>query len=376
MHYDHIVVGAGTMGMAAGYFLAREGKNVLLLDAFQPPHAEGSHHGETRLIRFAYGEGEQYVPFVLRAFELFKELESLSGKEIFRRVGVLNIGHKHESFLKNIMKSSEQYDLPIEHLSHKEVNARWEGLRLTEGMEACFEPNSGVLFSERVIAAYKELAVKEGAELVGNDRVVAIEPSNDQAKVVTESGASYTAESVVITVGAWGEKLFETMHVQVPVTPIRKCFAWYEADESVYGDAVFPGFTYSRGEVQYYGFPSIDGAGLKIGRHDLGDEVDPDEPLAPFGEVAGDREHLDDFLARIMPKTGPLKFGKTCMYNMTPDHHFIIDRLPGYENIVMATGFSGHGFKFASAVGEALKDMVLEEKPKVDLRPFSLERFG
>src|SRR5690625_2010102 len=119
MHYDHIVVGAGSMGMAAGYFLARQGRKVLLLDAFQPPHTRGSHHGETRLIRLAYGEGKHYVPFILRAYELWKELESLSEKEIFRQVGILNFAPTNDSFIHNIVASSKQYQLPIELLSAK-----------------------------------------------------------------------------------------------------------------------------------------------------------------------------------------------------------------------------------------------------------------
>lgn len=375
MHYDHIVIGAGSMGMAAGYYLAREGKNVLLLDAFQPPHNRGSHHGETRLIRIAYGEGEQYVPFVLRALELFKELESVTNKEIYRQVGILNIANKKDMFLENIIKSSEQYDLPIEHLSYKDVNQRWEGIQLTKDFEACFEAKSGVLMSENIIEAYHQLTLHEGATFIGNNKVVSIEPTNDLVTVVTERGDVYTAGSIIISVGAWAKKLLEAMNVKVPVKPIRKCFAWYEADESIYGDSVFPGFIYTNGEIQYYGFPSIDRAGLKIGRHDSGDDVDPDEPIAPFGEVAGDQEDLDEFLSQYMPKVGSIKYGKTCMYNMSPDSHFIIDVLPDHPNVVIATGFSGHGFKFSSAVGEALKDLALQMEPKIDVSPFKLNRF-
>lgn len=375
MHYDYIVVGAGSMGMAAGYFLAKESKSVLLLDAFEPPHSRGSHHGETRLIRLAYGEGERYVPFVLRAYELWQELADLSNQVIFQSTGILNFTPKNDPFINNVKSSAERYGLPLEHLTANDVNRRWDGIRLGAHMEACYEPTSGVLMSENVIEAYYQLAIKEGATFIGNSRVVHIEPNNEIVHVTTEHGEVYTANSIIVSVGAWAKKLVEQMNITLPVTPIRKVFAWYEADEELYGDHVFPGFIYTNKDLTYYGFPSIDGAGLKVGRHDAGEPINPDDPLASFGAQQGDREDLDEFLTTFMPGVGSLTYGKTCMYTMTPDSDFIIDTLPGYPNMVIAAGFSGHGFKFASAVGEALKDLALQKGTKVDLDSFSLDRF-
>lgn len=375
MHYDHIIVGAGSMGMAAGYYLAKEGRKILLLDAFHPPHDKGSHHGETRLIRLAYGEGPRYVPFVLRAKELWEELETLTDKEIFRRVGILNFSPQNDPYIENVIQSSKQFHLPLEQLTADEANRRWEGLNLPENIVACFEPSSGVLMIENIIKTYYELAVKAGAEVIGGSRVVGIEPKNDYVEVTTAQGNTYTADSIVLSVGAWAKQILNSLGVDLPLTPIRKTFAWYEANEVIYGDKVFPGFAYSSGDTAYYGFPSIDGVGLKIGRHDLGDEVNPDDEKIPFGEVKGDQEDLDQFLSQFMPKVGKIKFGKVCMYTMTPDSDFIIDTLPSHPNIAIACGFSGHGFKFASAVGEALKDLALNQKTKIDLTPFSLHRF-
>ncbi|MFD2131165.1 N-methyl-L-tryptophan oxidase [Pseudogracilibacillus auburnensis] len=375
MHYDHIIVGAGSMGMAAGYYLAREGKKTLLLDAFQPPHDKGSHHGDTRLIRFAYGEGARYVPFVLRAKELWEELETLTDKKVFHRVGILNFTPKDDPYMDNIIQSSKQYNLPVELLTPKEANKRWKGIHLTKDMTSCFEPTSGVLMTQNIIEAYYELAMKAGAEVIGNNRVVKIEPVKHIVKITTENGDTFTADSIILSVGAWSKQIMNDLQADLPITPIRKTFAWYEVVESIYDDSNFPGFTYTDGEKTYYGFPSIDRAGLKIGRHDLGDEVNPDEEKAPFGSVEGDQEDLDLFLKTFMPKVGKLKYGKTCMYTMTPDKDFIIDLLPNHPNIAIAAGFSGHGFKFASAVGEALKDLLLMGKPKIDLSPFSIKRF-
>lgn len=376
MYFEHIVIGAGSMGMAAGYFLSKEGGSTLVLDAFNPPHNKGSHHGESRLIRFAYGEGLRYVPFALRAGELWEELEQLVPNEIFRRTGVLNFTPKNDPYMATIIESSVQFNLPLEQLTAAEANERWKGLSLTDDYAISFEPTSGVLMTENIIKSYYELAVKEGATVKGNSRVKQIEPAADSVKVTLEDGTVYTAGSVVISVGAWANQMLDDMGLKLPLTPIRKTFAWYDAPEELYSDAVYPGFAYLDDTVGYYGFPSINGAGLKVGRHDLGDEVNPDEDKIPFGEVTGDQEDLDGFLQKFMPKVGHLKEGKTCMYSMTPDEDFIIDKHPDYPNIAIAAGFSGHGFKFSSAVGEALKDMALQQETKVDLTAFSINRFS
>lgn len=363
------------MGMATGYFLAKEGGKTLLLDAFNPPHDKGSHHGDTRLIRFAYGEGLRYVPFALRAGELWEELEKLVPQEIFRRTGVLNFTPKNDPYMATIIESSIAFNLPLEQLTATEANDRWKGLHVTDDIAVSFEPNSGILMTTNIIEAYYELAVKAGAEVKGNSRVVKIEPGTDIVKVTLDNGESYTANTLVISVGAWAKQLLNDLGLVLPLTPIRKTFAWYDAPEELYRDEVYPGFAYLDGTVGYYGFPSINGAGLKIGRHDLGDEVNPDEDKIPFGEVAGDTEDLDGFLQTFMPQVGTLKEGKTCMYSMTPDGDFIIDVHPDFSNIAIAAGFSGHGFKFASAVGEVLKDLVTKNPTKIDLSPFAISRF-
>lgn len=373
--FDTIIVGAGSMGLAAGYYLAKEGQSVLLLDAFEPPHDKGAHHGETRLIRFAYGEGLKYVPFALRAKALWEELEQQASREIFKRVGVLNFAPAGDPYMENVLASAQQFDLPLEVLTAEAANAKWPGVHFPGNMDIYFEPTSGVLMIENILHTYYELATKLGATIHGNERVTAIEATAEQVQVQTAKGHLYTAKNCIITVGAWAKSLLAETGVTLPLRPIRKTFAWYEADEELYNANHFPGFAYINGSEGYYGFPSIDGAGVKVGRHDLGISIHPDDAPIPFGEVAHDKEDLDRFLQTFMPQVGPLKFGKTCMYDMTPDEDFIIDMHPQFSNITFATGFSGHGFKFASAVGEALKDLITTGETKVDLAPFKLNRF-
>lgn len=372
MEYDVIVIGAGSMGMAAGYFLAKAGKQVLLIDAFHPPHTEGSHHGETRIIRFAYGEGASYVPFVKRAGDLWRELEQQANETLFLQTGVMNIGEASHSFIQNVVTSAALYNLPLEQYSAAEAMEKWPGLALPENFVACFEPTAGVLRVEACINAYKKLALASGATLHIHEKVQSIE-TDDLVRVLTDKGV-YEAKQLIVTAGAWTTELLQTIDVPLPVTPIRKTFAWFEADENLYNEEVFPAYCFELGNATYYGFPSIDKAGLKLGRHDGGEAINPNEPLRPFDEQ--DTVDLQHFIHRFMPQHGPLKFGKTCKYAMTPDEDFIIDFLPTHKHIIVAAGFSGHGFKFSSAVGEVLADLALHGKSKQDLSLFKLSRFA
>lgn len=375
MLYDHIIIGAGSMGAAAGYFLAKKGEKVLLLDRFHPPHDAASHHGETRLIRYAYGEGEFYVPFALRARDLWQQLEQEAGAEIFLQTGIVNVGRADEAFLQNVQQSAAQFDLPLDVLTAKEAMNKWPGMKLPEQFIACFEPTSGVLKTDKAISSYLQLAKQHGVVFMPHTKVIHLEAGETGVTVTTANGEVLKARQAIVTAGAWAKELLATTGLTIPVRPIRKTFAWYEAEEALYNREIFPGFAFQLGTESYYGFPSIEGAGLKVGRHDLGDAIHPDEEKISFGDVAGDQEDLDGFLARFLPQVGPLKFGKTCMYAMTPDEDFIIDRHPAHANILLAAGFSGHGFKFASAVGEALSELATNTPTTIDLQAFSLQRF-
>ena len=375
MHYHHIVIGAGSMGMAAGYQLAKEGGKTLLLDSFSPPHDKGSHHGETRLIRYAYGEGLEYVPFALRAGALWRELQEATNKKIFHQTGVLNAGAKETPFVQNVMASAQKFKLPLEVFSSAEVNEKWPGIKLPENYLGCFEPTAGVLLAENCIAAYRELALKEGAEIRTNSRVVTIDAQADKITVKTQDGAAFTADSIVLSVGAWAGDLLKQLNLTLPLNPVRKTFAWYEADEELYNENNLPGFAIQAEDAFYYGFPSINAAGLKIGRHDGGIPINPNEERMAYGEFPEDTGDLNSFIQTYMSSAGQLKYGKTCMYTMTPDEDFIIDLHPTHKNIAIAAGFSGHGFKFASAVGEALSQLIINGSTELDLTPFAINRF-
>ncbi|GKU82980.1 N-methyl-L-tryptophan oxidase [Niallia sp. NCCP-28] len=374
MHYDVIIVGAGSMGMAAGYFLSKSGKKTLLLDSFNPPHNKGSHHGDTRIIRHAYGEGEEYVPLALKAQELWYELEEKSGRQLFLQTGVLNVGNEASEFIQNIISSSKTYSLPLEVLDSAEVNKRWPGISLSNEYIGCFEPTSGVLKCEECIEAYRELAERHGATILPNSKVKELSVHENRVIIKLEA-QTFTSESLIVSAGAWSGSLLSMLNLHLPLNPIRKTFAWFKADEQLYNHKDFPAFSFETPNGLYYGFPSVEGAGLKVGRHDGGETIKPEEEMLRFGELKKDEGDVSQFLAEFMPSAGQLKYGKTCMYTLTPDEDFIIDRHPDYPNIAIASGFSGHGFKFSSAIGKILSELIISGRSEQNIAPFSINRF-
>ncbi|MCL6624982.1 MAG: N-methyl-L-tryptophan oxidase, partial [Alicyclobacillus shizuokensis] len=280
--YEVIVVGAGSMGMAAGWHLAQQGVRTLLIDAFHPPHTLGSHHGDTRIIRHAYGEGRQYVPLALRAQQLWLELQVEAGTQIFAQTGVLSLGRAGSPFMEEVVRSSASFDLPLEVLDAAEIRRRWPGWRLPDDYVGSLETSSGVLFSEHCIRAMRRLGEARGMQVLVNTPVDDIRVDGQGASV--RAGLSvYTAERVIVTVGAWAKRLLAAAGLDVPVLPMRKVIAWFECDEDLYGAAEFPAFTCETGKAHYYGFPSFGGTGIKVGRHDGGQAADPDTMERTFG---------------------------------------------------------------------------------------------
>ncbi|WP_404332077.1 N-methyl-L-tryptophan oxidase [Mesobacillus maritimus] len=375
MHYDVIIIGAGSMGMAAGYYLSKSGKKVLLLDSHHPPHTEGSHHGETRIIRHAYGEGEHYAALSLRAQELWDELQKLTDKKMFLQTGVLTVGASESDFIHNILKSAENHSLPVEKLSSSEINHRWEGFSVPKELMGCYEKNSGVLFTDASIEVYRDLAIENGANLKVSTKVQFVTPEDDIVYVETEKG-SYSADSLIVTAGKGTPKILPSLEMELPLQLVRKTYSWFESEEGLYHSNYFPAFAFELENELFYGFPSIDGAGVKIGRHDGGQPLTLDDSLKDFGDYPEDKGDVARFAATYFSADLEHKVGKTCTYTNTPDGDFIIDHHPQHQNVILACGFSGHGFKFSSVVGEILCQLITEGKTEYDLNRFSMDRFS
>ncbi len=374
---DYLIIGAGSMGLATADWLARHTEvSVQLLDAHSPPHQHGAHHGETRLLRQAYGEGSSYVPLAKRALALWKQLEAESGETLFLPTGVVNVGPPEAAFIGQVEASARQYGLALDSLSGDQLVRRWSGWALDNTMHGGFEREAGVLYVERILKCWRtRIEQYPRVSLATGAQVVALTPREQggwEARCADDR--VFSAERVLLAAGQHIAPLMAELDIDLPLTRVRKTFAWYDSDGR-YDMARFPGFslTTPSGAV-YYGFPDIDGAGFKMGRHDSGQPLPPGETMTAFGEHEDDMDELQQVVERYFPGVGALRHGAVCQYIRTPDEHFLIDEpLPG---LLVAGGFSGHGFKFACALGEAL-GLWLDQRqrlPELDL--FGLGRFS
>lgn len=370
MDYDLIIVGSGSVGSAAGYYATRSGLKVLMIDSAMPPHQAGSHHGETRLIRHAYGEGSRYVPMLLRAQTLWDELAELSSDKIFHRSGVLNIGPENSEFISNVKNSAETYNLVIQSLSAAEIREKWPLFTLQDGYCGVYEPNSGFLQSEMAVAAYIRLAREAGCAQLFNCPVESINWLDDGIEVSTIDGV-YRGAKLVVTAGTWVTKILP----ELPVKPLRKVFAWFHADGRYSEENHFPAFTLEtlQGD-QYYGFPSVKDE-LKLGKHNGGQWITEPEQRKPYGSVSQDGTESFNFFRHFLPGVGVSLRGASCTYDMTTDEDFIIDTLPDCDRLMVISGLSGHGFKFASVLGEIAALFAEDKTLPIDISAFTLKRF-
>lgn len=370
MVYDLIVIGSGSVGTAAGWYATRAGLKVLMIDSAHPPHQEGSHHGATRLIRHAYGEGARYVPLVLRAQQLWDELEQQCGERIMHRSGIINLSPANSPFITNVIESARQFQLEVEVLAPEQIRQRWPDIHVPEGYTGVFEPRSGYLKSEVAIRSWIRLAREAGCAQLFNCPVSAIAREGELQRVTTADG-DYYGRKLLLSVGT----AVKWFCPELPVTPVRKVFAWYQADGRYSETNKFPGFTVEMADgSQYYGFPAENNE-LKIGRHDGGQPMQSAEDRKPFGAFASDGSEVFNFLRHFLPGVGVCLHGAACAYDNSPDEDFIIDTLPEDNDRLIITGLSGHGFKFASVLGEIVSDFASNKSCQFDLSPFSLSRF-
>lgn len=373
--YDVIVLGGGTMGSAAAYYLAKEGKQVLVIDQYSIPNTYGSHHGHTRMFRLGNGNGAQYVPLGKESLSLWRELEEISGKVLFQQVGALTVGHENSEFVTEAIKSSINNGLAYVEMNANMIRERWPGIEIPDDYFGCFDPEAGFLFSEECIQTYKEEAIKLGTDVIENQAVVEIDLKDEDVTVFTAS-TDYTAAKLVVTAGAWFPKLLQSL--ELPIKPLRKTIGWFKPTvEKLYRED-FPCFIFDTDTIgHYYGFPDFDGGGVKLGRMDLGYDCDPDTVNREFGAYEDDEGDIRNFLEHFLPgAAGELVKGAASMFAMTPDEDFIVDIHPDYKNVCIAGGFSGHGFKFASVIGKILTELSNEGETQYDISFLRLKRFS
>ena len=344
------------------------------LEQFGPAHDLGSSHGKCRMIRKAYFEDPAYVPLVLRAYELWRELEHATGEEILRITGVLSVGNESSDIIRGARRAAAEHDLAVELLSQREVRARYPTLELWKDEVALLEKDAGVLDPERAVRAQLKLAEAAGAEARFGVSMESWHATNGGFEIRLSDDTQIFARKLVLALGAWFKETLESVGVRVRVQ--RNVQAWYLPGTHAYDAPGFPGFLVARPDLPapLYGFPDF-GDGIKAAFHGFGDLTDA-KNLDRAIDPARDLEPIARALEQWMPGAAKtLRAATPCMYTLTPDEHFVIDHHPEHANLVLCGGFSGHGFKFAPVVGEIGAELALDGGSDHDIEFLSLRRF-
>lgn len=370
---DVIVIGCGGFGSSAMFHLAQRGLKVIGIDRFHPPHDRGSSHGETRIIRKAYFEHPSYVPLLHRAWELWEELSQSVGERLIEQRELLMAGPPGSEVIEGARLSARLYGLPMENLTAAEAAIRYPEFHLPEDYAVAIESTAGYLWAERCVASHLKSAALLGAQLRHDETVLSVSSSGTGVQVQTDRGC-YSAGAAVVTSGAWTGQLMSDYARHISV--LRKTLCWFPAtSENWIRKDRAPLFFVDAPESQFYGIPSVDGETIKIGMHTGGEVISnpsdlsrqvTDDDERPIAQFAG------KYLGGIKPQAGR---SVICMYSMTPDGHFLLDRLPELP-IVVAAGFSGHGFKFTSVLGEVAADLVQLGQTGLDIGFLSVGRFS
>jgi len=370
--YDCIVLGVGGFGSGAAYHLARRGGRVLGLEQFGAAHDRGSSHGETRIIRKAYFEHPDYVPLLLHAYDLWRELEAESGRRLMHLCGLMLAGPPEGEAVGGARRSAELHRLPLESLTAREARARFPAFSFRDDFAAVYEADAGFLEVENCVRSHIERAEAHGAVIKTGEEAIGWESDGRTVRVRTAK-ETYAAKSLVVTAGAWSRKLLADL--SVPLEVVRKPQFWHPVASPAYNlSSGGPAYLFELSHGVFYGFPSLDEKTVKVAEHTGGAPVS--DPLnVDRGVSESDTEPVRRFLEEALPqvRSSPAR-RSVCMYTNTPDRHFIVDRHPQWSNVVVGAGFSGHGFKFTSVLGLALADLALEGTTPLPIRFLSLAR--
>lgn len=373
VEFDAIVLGLGGMGSAALFHLAQRGLRVLGIEQFELGHGRGSSHGQTRIIRKAYFEHPSYVPLLQRAYALWGELEQTTGRKLFYRTGMLVGGPSDGPVIAGMRRAASEHGLAIESLSAREAEGRFPAFRIPASHAAVFEPDAGYLLVEDCVLAHAEGALAAGAEILTGARVTGWTASDTGVRVELADGEC-VARALVVAAGPWAATMLADLNLPLEVR--RKVVFWYATQDArlaeqqgapVYGFQTPQGF--------FYGIPAIDERGVKAAHH-TGGQVVANPYEVNRGVRAADEAPVREFIAQYLPTLEPpAREHSVCLYTMTPDEHFVVDRHPEHPNVVLAAGFSGHGFKFAAVIGAILADLALSGATEAPIGFLGLGRF-
>lgn len=363
------------MGSATLCHLALRGARVLGLEQFAQGHTLGSSHGDSRIIRETYFEHPLYVPLVQRAHELWRDLEERSGARLMTITGGLMIGPRDGMVVTGTLRSVAEHNLPHEVMTAEEIRARFPEFRIKQDLTAVFDPRAGILDPEACNRAHIDVARTAGAEVRFNERATDWIADGDGVRVSTVNG-TYTADRLALTAGPWTSEALKGL--DLPLIVERQTLFWFDAAESTsYDSSRFPIYAYEfKPGTICYGFPRLS-RGVKASV--MHDGVLSNHPSQIDREIhASEVDPLRAALRPILPELAEaaVRDSAVCLFTNTPDHDFIIDFHPGFPQVLISSPCSGHGFKFASAIGEIQADLLTTGNSKFDLSPFKIGRFA
>ena len=371
-NWDVIVIGCGVMGASTSYNLAKRGLRVLTLERYGVNHRFGSSHGETRIIRLAYYEDPRYVPLLRRAYESWREAEKRAGKKLLQVTGGLMIGMPDGALLTGVLTSAKIHGIPHEVLSSSETEARFEAFTLGNGMSAVYEESAGILFAEECVRAFVGLASEEGCDFRFSEQVTRVRGSGEGVEVETPTG-THSADRLVLCGGAWNGALAGG---SIPLVCERQVPFWFSSGGlASFTPQRMPVFIMEeKKDVFYYGIPDV-GRGVKVARTHGGELSDPDRVKREVTE--SDIAPVREFMSRHLKKLhdSPIN-STTCIYSNTPDLNFAVGELASNRRITLVSACSGHGFKFASVMGEVAADLATDKRPSFDISFLSPDRFA
>ena len=372
---DVIVAGLGGMGSAAAYHLAARGERVLGLERHAPAHDKGSSHGESRIVRQAYFEGAEYVPLLFRAYELWEDLERETGEDLMTLCGGLFVGPEGGELVSGSAASSDAHGLPYEMLDARELKRRFPVFEPDPDAVALFEKKAGFVRPEGGVRAHLDRAASLGAELRFGEKVLSWEATDSGVRVRTGNGV-HEAGRLVVTAGAWAGELLADLGLPLEVT--RQILFWFRplGGTKAFAPQTLPIWIYEPPDGNmFYGFPTVDGADTVKAAFFRADGT-PTDPDTIDREVHEDEvAFIQRYLGRYVPSMdGELVEAKTCMYTNTPDQHFVVSPHPEHPQVTVAAGFSGHGYKFCSVIGEVLADLAVNGETGHPIDLFSPER--
>ena len=380
--FNVIVIGVGSMGSSACDYLSKRGYKVLGLEQFDITHENGSHTGQSRIIRKAYFEHPDYVPLLSRAYEGWKSLEEETGEQVYFKTGLLYSGRGKDEIINGVKLSASLYNIPLENLDKNLFEKKFPQFKIPENFETVFEPDAGFVTPEKTIRLYTELSKKYGATIHTNEKLIKWKKEGDGMEIKTNSEIYY-CNKLIITAGAWAGKLIPGFANKIKVT--RQFLAWIKPKHpQKFSLGNFPCWLIDDENVPgcYYGFPMLSTEkfgppeGLKLAHHYPATITDPDNVNRTV--TNDDIENLKFAMNKYFPgEFDSVLSGKICLYANSPDENFIIDGLPGYEeNVFIACGFSGHGFKFVPVVGKILSDLAIDGKTKLPIDFLNASRFS